>query len=104
MIDTVDFGDPEQANQFKDKANSWVRRKIALINDAGVLKAHTAMEIKRIAKKHSRIDITVKDKSIVFPTDFEEAKILLSFLDEESWKGAFTNETFVSSSKRKVGR
>lgn len=104
LVDTIDFGEQEQANQFKDKANSWVRRKIASINDSGILKNYTAMEIKRIAKKHSGIDITVKDNAIVFPTAFEEAKILLSFLDENLWIGAFTNETFISSSKRKVGR
>jgi hypothetical protein len=84
------------------KANSWVRRKVALINDSGVLEKYSASEIKRIAKKHSGLEITVKDKMIVFPDDFEDVKVLLSFLDEESWVGPFTNDTFVSTSKRKV--
>lgn len=89
-------------SEFNEKANSWIRRRIALINDSGVLDKYEATEIKRIAKKHSGIDINVKDKKIVFPHDFEQQKLILSFLDEESWKGAFSNETFVSTSKRKI--
>lgn len=100
LCENINFGDGR--DKFMAKANSWVRRKVALINDSGVLEKYSAAEIKRIAKKHSGLEITVKDKMIVFPDDFEDVKVLLSFLDEESWVGPFTNDTFVSTSKRKV--
>ena len=99
-IKILDFGSLK--DDFSEKTNSWVRRKIAMINDSGVLTKHTAKEIKKVAKKHSDIDIIVEDDKIVFPEDTKEQKILLSFLDEESWKGAFSNDTYISTSKRKI--
>lgn len=96
----MEFGDFKDT--FKDTANSWVRRKIALINDSGVLNKYNAKDIKKLAKKHSNIDLKVEDEKIVFPTDANEIKILLSFLDEEAYLGPFSKETFLSTSKRKA--
>ncbi|WP_207648822.1 hypothetical protein [Anaerobium acetethylicum] len=101
LTEKINLGDGRE--QVMAKANSWVRRKVALINDSGVLDKYSAMEIKRIAKKHSGlVDLTVKDKMIEFPNDFEKVKVLLTFLDEGSWVGSFSNDTFISTSKRKV--
>lgn len=99
--DIVDFG--ENADQFKEKANSWIRRKIALINDSGVLKQFTAMRIRELGKA-AGIDIKVEKKKIVFPADGEEMKILLSFLDEEAYQGPFSKDTILSTSKRRLGK
>lgn len=96
----MEFGDFK--DDFKTTANSWVRRKIALINDSGVLNRYKAKDIKKLAKKHSNIDLNVEDEKIVFPTDANEIKILLSFLDEEAYQGPFSKETFLSTSKRKA--
>jgi len=96
----IDFGDAGEA--FKISANSWIRRKIALINDSGVLTQYKATDIKELAKKQSNIDVTVQNEKIVFPTDTNEIKILLSFLDEEAYQGPFSKETFLSNSKRKA--
>lgn len=100
MNDKINFG--EGREQFMSKANSWVRRKIALINNSGVLERYSAKEIKEFAKEQSGIDLTVINNMIEFPLDFEKGKVLLSFLDEESWIGPFSKETFMSTSKRKV--
>lgn len=86
---------------FKESANSWVRRKIALINDSGVLTRFSASEIKGLAH-NSGIDIAVEDQKIVFPAEKEDMKVLLSFLDEEAYQGPFSKDTFVSTSKRRV--
>lgn len=96
----MDFGDAGEA--FKISANSWIRRKVALINDSGVLTQYKAIDIKKLAKEQSNIDITVQNEKIVFPTDTNEIKVLLSFLDEEAYQGPFSKETFLSNSKRKA--
>lgn len=96
----MDFGDSGET--FKISANSWIRRKIALINDSGVLTQYKATDIKELAKKQSNIDVAVRNEKIVFPTDTNEIKILLSFLDEEAYQGPFSKETFLSNSKRKA--
>lgn len=88
---------------FQSIANSWIRRKIALINDSGVLENYTASKIKSLAKT-AGIEITVDNKKIVIPSDKEKVKIILGFLDEEAYKGPFSQTTFLANSKRKIQR
>ena len=99
--DVIDLG--ENAAQFKEKANSWVRRKIALINDSGVLTQFTAAQIKKLGKA-AGIEIKTENKKIVFPEETEQMKILLSFLDEEAYQGPLSKDTILSTSKRRIGR
>ena len=82
-------------------ANSWIRRKIALINDSGVLENYTAAKIKSLAKA-AGVDIVVENKKVVIPSDKEILKVILGFLDEEAYKGPFSHTTYLANSKRKV--
>lgn len=87
--------------QFKALADTWIRRKIAAINDSGVLKNNTAAKIKKLAASCG-LDVTVENKKLVIPTDKKKLKEILGFLDDEVYKGAFTEETYITNSKRKV--
>lgn len=91
----------ENADAFEAMANTSIRRKIAMINDSGVLQSFSAIEIKRLAQK-AGIDLTVKNKQIVIPNDKEQVKVILGFLDEEAYKGPFSQNTFLANSKRKI--
>ncbi|PWL82887.1 MAG: hypothetical protein DBY24_02730 [Prevotellaceae bacterium] len=91
----------EDTNAFEAMANTSIRRKIAMINDSGVLQSFSAAEIKRLAQK-AGIDLTVKNKQISIPNDKEQIKIILGFLDEEAYKGPFSQVTYLANSKRKV--
>ena len=91
----------ENAQDFETLANSSIRRKIAAINDSEVLKKYQAIEIKRLAQK-TGIVITVRNKQIVIPNDKEQIKLILGFLDEEAYKGPFSQITYLANSKRKV--
>lgn len=86
---------------FQSMANSWIRRKIAMINDSGVLENYTASKIKSLAKA-AGIEITVDNKKVVIPSDKEKVKIILGFLDEEAYKGPFSQTTYLANSKRKI--
>lgn len=90
--------------QFIENAKTFVRRKISSITDSGILTRYSAKEIQNIARNHSNIDVIVEDNKIVMPETTDELKVLLSFLDEESWKGAFSDETYISTSKRKISK
>lgn len=90
-----------QPQEFKNMANTWVRRKIAMINDSGVLKDNSAAKIQKSAKSVG-IKIDVEDKKIVIPEDKEQMKIVLGFLDEEVYKGPFSKATLLANSKRPV--
>lgn len=87
---------------FRTQAqSSWFRRKIASINDSGVLKSKNAKSIKTIAKK-TGIQIEIIGDKIIIPETKEDVKILLGFLDEEAYKGPFSNTTYLAGSKRKI--
>ena len=89
----------KNAEAFKGIANSYVRRKIAMINDSEVLKEYTAKEIKSIAK-NSGIEIRINDGKIVIPADKDAAMEVLAFLDEEAYRGPFSNDLLIANSKR----
>lgn len=86
---------------FYGMANTWIRRKIAMINDSQVLTSYSAMEIKKRAKKVG-VEMEVKDKKVIIPNDKERVKVILGFLDEEAYKGPFSQNTFLANSKRQV--
>jgi hypothetical protein len=88
-------------DEFRLATDSWIRRKIAAINDSGVLKNNTAAQIKKLAQKCG-IEITIQSNRMVIPTDKKKLKEVLSFLDDAVYKSVFTGETYVANSKRKM--
>ena len=89
----------DNGDEFVVAANSWERRKIAAINDAGTLTRFTAMEIKSKAQK-SGVQIRVSGGKMILPTDKTERRVVLAFLDEEVYKGPFTEQVFQTNSKK----
>ena len=98
--DKLSFEDTEA---FKNTANTWIRRKIAMINDSDVLVNYKASEIKKLAKD-AGITIEIENKKVVIPNDKEQIKVILGFLDEEAYKGPFSQNTFLANSKRKMNK
>ena len=82
-------------------ANTWIRRKIAMINDSKVLENYSASQIKTLASKVD-IKIDVENRKIKLPNDKENIKIILGFLDEEAYKGPFSKNTYLANSKRTI--
>lgn len=97
-LDLLSITDNEQ---FQTMADTWIRRKIAAINDSGVLKNNTAAKIRRLAQSCG-LEVTIENKKLVLPADKKKLKEILGFLDDEVYKGAFTEETYITNSKRKV--
>ena len=91
----------DNAEEFSKVANSWERRKIAAIMDSGILNNYSAAKIKSIAKQ-TGIELSVKDKRIIIPSDKKERRIVLGFLDEEVYKGVFSQTIYQTNSKRKA--
>lgn len=91
----------EGSTEFIEEANTWERRKIASINDSGILSNIPASKIKTLAKQ-SGISIKVADKKVVLPTDRTERRLVLAFLDEDIYKGVFSQTVFQTNSKKKA--
>lgn len=91
----------EDADTFKNLANTFIRRKIAMINDLKVLDTYSASEIKKRAKAIG-IDLEVKDKRLIIPNEKDRIKVILGFLDEEAYRGPFSQKTYMANSKRQL--
>ena len=92
----------EDADGFKKMADTWIRRKIAMINDSGVLNEFTADVISQYANECG-IQIGTDHERIVIPNDKQKVKTILGFLDEEAYKGPFSQNTYLANSKRQIG-
>lgn len=91
----------EDTEAFKSMANTWIRRKIAMINDLKVLENYSASQIRTLASKVD-IKIDIENRKIKLPNDKESVKIILGFLDEEAYKGPFSKNTYLANSKRAI--
>jgi hypothetical protein len=80
-------------------ANQWFRKRFALLRHSGILDQYTAQDIAGHAQGYE-VDIQVTDDKIVFPADKGAAKRLLSFLNEELFRGAITDRLYETNSKR----
>lgn len=89
------------AEVFRKMADTWIRRKIAVINDSEVLENYSAAKIKSLAKSVG-IDIDIEKKKIIIPDDKKAVKVILGFLDEEAYRGPFSQTTFLANSKRRI--
>lgn len=97
-IESVEVSDSET---YIIQADTWERRKIASILDSGVLEEFTPKKIQKFGKNIG-IDIEVTKGKLTFPSDKKNRKIFLGFLDEEVYKGVFSNITYQTNSKRKA--
>lgn len=91
----------ENPDGFKQLANTWVRRKIAMINDSNVLNDNSIEKILNTAKRIN-ISIEIRDKKLVLPNNKETLKYILGFLDEEVYQGHFSQNTYLANSKRRI--
>ena len=82
-------------------ADSWIRRKIAMINDSKVLEKFSVADIVKRAAKVG-VKIAANGGKIVLPNDKKLVKVILGFLDEEAYKGPFSKNTYLANSKRQV--
>ena len=91
----------ENADVFKSNADSWVRRKVALISDSGIFSKYSPKQIKEKAKNFGLVISTTKNK-LSLPNNKKELKVILKFLDNEIYKGVFSEEILQTNSKRKA--
>lgn len=92
----------EDQEQFYNNADSFVRRKIALIEESGVLRSNSAGDIRERAAEYNVTVPTANlngEEIVSLPSDKKELKEILKFLDEDIYKGPLTNKTYETNSK-----
>lgn len=92
--------------QLLEMSDSWVRRKISLIQQSGILQNVPINEMKAVATEFSIPFITVTengDELIKIPDNKSDLKKLLRFLDEDYYKSPLSKTNFITNSKRVLG-
>ncbi len=86
-------------------SDSWVRRKLWLVRESGILERVPLNDIKTIALEFNiHIDYEQVDgeDKIKIPEEKKALKTLLRFLDEDFYKSPLSKTNFVTNSKRAV--
>jgi len=82
--------------------DGWIRRKIGLVKQSGILDKTPVKTISQVAES---FDITVETKEVngqamlVFPETRADLKRLLRFLDEDYYQSPLSDSRYVSNSK-----
>ncbi|WMO14914.1 Kiwa anti-phage protein KwaB-like domain-containing protein [Pseudoalteromonas piscicida] len=93
-------------HQLLEMSDSWVRRKISLIQQSGILQNVPINEMKAVATEFSIPFTTVSedgDELIKIPDNKSDLKKLLRFLDEDYYKSPLSKTNFITNSKRVLG-
>lgn len=86
---------------FIGVADNWIRRKILLVQQSGILDKIPINIIKAIADEY-RISLLIENDKIVFPMEKAQIKTLLRFLDEDYYKSPLSQTHYMTNSKVKV--
>ena len=98
--DVIKVENKEQLIQMSD---SWVRRKISLIQQSGILQSVPVNTMKAAATEFNIPFVTENDGArelIVLPENKADLKKVLRFLDEDYYKSLLSKTSFVTNSKR----
>ena len=93
------------SEDFIALADSWVRRKISLVQQSGILQNVPLHEMKAVAIDFGIPFSTVEENGaevICVPGNKSDLKKLLRFLDEDYYKSPLSKTHFVTNSKRVV--
>ncbi|WP_216596780.1 hypothetical protein, partial [Pseudomonas coronafaciens] len=85
-----------------DVSDSWVRRKILLIQQSGILQSIPINEMKAIALEFNIPFETMANEDgekLLLPEAKSDLKKLLRFLDEDYYKSPLSKTNFLSNSK-----
>lgn len=96
----LQFSDPQI---FLDGADSWVRRKVVLVQQSGILDYCAANKLAATAKfcdLHIQLAGTPGQERIVIPADRQEVKQILRFLDEDYFQSPQSMTKYMSKSRR----
>lgn len=101
----VDVIQSMDSDEFIALADSWVRRKISLVQQSGILQNVPLHEMQAVAIDFNIPFSTIEENGvevIQVPGNKSDLKKLLRFLDEDYYKSPLSKTHFVTNSKRAV--
>ena len=95
----------EDKAKVLENTTRTMRTAFTILKNSGILDLVSAKDIRKEADKdpEKNVNIQLKGDKIVFPTEKDDITKLLDFLNENMFRGTFSDTLFMSSSKTKVG-
>lgn len=91
----------QDENYFNNAMDEGSRKIIRRITGSNVLDNYDVSEIQDRATRVG-LEIEMRDEKLLLPNDKPRIRRILRFLDESVYKGAFSDETFETNSKRRI--
>lgn len=92
----------DNAESFKSISDQRMRKLVRAISERGTLQDYTPAQIHAAAQGEG-FDVGFQNDKIVMPTVKADAKALLHFLDDGLYRGALSQQIFITNSKRRHG-
>jgi hypothetical protein len=95
----------ENLDQLVELSDSWIRRKVSLIQQSQILESVPINDFKAVASEFNIPLDTVIDggsEVIKLPTNKAALKTILRFLDEDYYKSPLSKVQYITNSKRKA--
>lgn len=83
-------------------ASPWYARRFAMLSDSGILDQYEPATLQGLATNVD-VQLDVENNRIRLPTDRADLRAVLTFLNEERFRGPITESLFEANSKRRVG-
>ncbi|WP_081686999.1 Kiwa anti-phage protein KwaB-like domain-containing protein [Chitinilyticum litopenaei] len=103
QFSTLESISVSNAERLAENSDAWVRRKLWLISQSGILENVPMKEIRAVAAEFGiPLDILNDNgtEKIIIPEGKKELKELLRFLDEDYYKSPLLQNTYITNSKR----
>ena len=91
----------EDPDYIINSSNTWEKRKIASIRNARIIEEHPLIEMLGLAQSID-YNLPVANGKLLIPADKKLRKQLLAFLDEDVYRGMFTDSIYQTNSKRSL--
>jgi hypothetical protein len=95
----------ENLDQLVELSDSWIRRKVSLIQQSQILESVPINDFKAVASEFNIPLDTVIDggsEVIKLPTNKASLKTILRFLDEDYYKSPLSKVQYITNSKRRA--
>jgi hypothetical protein len=87
--------------ELRHNADTWVRKKIAVILQSGLLDSQPPTKIAQVARAYG-VPVTFDGSKIAIPNNKKDLKQVLRLLEENFFTSELTGSRYISNSKRRL--
>lgn len=91
----------EDPDEIVGMCSQWYARRFSMLSDSGVLDNYEADQLRELGAE-VEVDLAVVNGAISLPSDRAALRIVLTYLNEERYRGPITSGLYETNSRRAV--